>query len=155
MTDLDRLTRDEVLVLASYMSLEGMASKGNFTAEQRFVLYKIREQARLDHAKLDHEYRMAKLYQPAGDPASSSSMSLNFSNLIPTFSEDEVEDFFTLFEEVAGGMKWPVIQWPFLLQSTLTGKARTTYISVTDDIRQDYYMLKKAILDTYQLRPEA
>ncbi|KAK3883876.1 hypothetical protein Pcinc_011822 [Petrolisthes cinctipes] len=218
MTDIDRLTRDELLVLTSYMSLESMASEGkqffqnrikqelfgivsddmvceegeldtqavgsvvlpsvstslpitthlsdqipltdinsegNFTAEQRFELYKMREQARLDQTRLDHEYRMAKLHQPAGDPASSSSMSLNFSNLIPTFSEDEVEDFFTLFEEVAGGMKWPVVQWPFLLQSTLTGKARNTYISVTDDTRQDYYRLKKAILDTYQLRPEA
>ncbi|KAK3886515.1 hypothetical protein Pcinc_009385 [Petrolisthes cinctipes] len=218
MTDIDRLTRDELLVLTSYMSLESMASEGkqfiqnrikqelfgivgddmvceegdldtqavgsvvlpsvstslpitthlsdqipltdinsegNFTVEQRFELYKMREQARLDQTRLDHEYRMAKLHQPAGDPASSSSMSLNFSNLIPTFSEDEVEDFFTMFEEVAGGMKWPVVQWPFLLQSTLTGKARNTYISVTDDTRQDYYRLKKAILDTYQLRPEA
>ncbi|KAK3886517.1 hypothetical protein Pcinc_009387 [Petrolisthes cinctipes] len=218
MTDIDRLTRDELLVLTSYMSLESMASEGkqfiqnrikqelfgivgddmvceegeldtqavgsvvlpsvstslpitthlsdqipltdinsegNFTAEQRFELYKMREQARLDQTRLDHKYRMAKLHQPAGDPASSSSMSLNFSNLIPTFSEDEVEDFFTMFEEVAGGMKWPVVQWPFLLQSTLTGKARNTYISVTDDTRQDYYRLKKAILDTYQLRPEA
>lgn len=219
--DIDQLTRDELIVLASYMSLEGMADKvkhiiqnkikqelfgivsqmgddvsceegeldsqpleravlpqssasfpeftpslnqfhladpnleGNFTAEQRFEIYKMREQARLDQTRLDHEYRMAKLNQPAEDPASSSSMTLNFSNLIPAFLENEVEDFFILFEEVAVGMKWPVIQWPFLLQSSLTGKARTTYISVTEDVRQDYYRLKKAILDVYQLRPEA
>ena len=44
--------------------------------------------------------------------------------LVPPFNESEVDKYFQHFERVAQNLKWPIDQWPLLLQSVLRGKAR-------------------------------
>ncbi|KAK4296245.1 hypothetical protein Pmani_031245 [Petrolisthes manimaculis] len=107
--------------------------------------------------QLDHEYRMAKLQLDVKVSTSPGPQrtSAYQANMLPPFEEEHVGEFFTLFEEIAHGMKWPIKEWTFMLQPVLIGRARTTYVSVTSDVRKDYRLLKQAILGAYQLRPEA
>ncbi|MCP4254322.1 MAG: hypothetical protein GY775_13125, partial [Candidatus Scalindua sp.] len=125
-----------------------------YTAEQYLELARINAGAR--QAQADHEFRMAQLSQTNTNTAvPPPPQGLTMSGVIPPFTEDHVDDFFVLFEEVAKGMKWSKEQWPFMLQTVLTGRARTTYVSVEAAVRQDYDSLKIEILKAYQLRPEA
>ncbi|KAK4328795.1 hypothetical protein Pmani_000815 [Petrolisthes manimaculis] len=127
----------------------------NFSVAEYLELEKIKlNQTQL---QLDHEYRMAKLQLDvkASTSPGPQRTSAYQANMLPPFEEEHVGEFFTLFEEIAHGMKWPIKEWTFMLQPVLIGRARTTYVSVTSDVRKDYRLLKQAILGAYQLRPEA
>ncbi|KAK4295002.1 hypothetical protein Pmani_032405 [Petrolisthes manimaculis] len=127
----------------------------NFSVAEYLELEKIKlNQTQL---QLDHEYCMAKLQLDvkASTSPGPQRTSAYQANMLPPFEEEHVGKFFTLFEEIAHGMKWPIKKWTFMLQPVLIGRARTTYVSVTSDVRKDYRLLKQAILGAYQLRPEA
>ena len=116
----------------------------------------IEAQTKARELELAHEYRMAQLNQAnTNETTPSPPQGLTMTGVIPPFTGDRVEDFFVMFEEVAVGMGWARAQWPFMLQTVLTGKARTTYVSVGSEVRQDYAQLKLAIIKAYQLRTEA
>ena len=53
---------------------------------------------------------------------------------VPSFSELEIDKYFSHFEKVAQSLKWPKDTWTLLLQSSLVGKARGVYsaLSVED-----------------------
>ncbi|KAK4318854.1 hypothetical protein Pmani_010176 [Petrolisthes manimaculis] len=127
----------------------------NFSVAEYLELEKIKlNQTQL---QLDHEYRMAKLQLDvkASTSPGPQRTSAYQANMLPPFEEEHVGEFFTLFEEIAHGMKWSIKEWTFMLQPVLIGRARTTYVSVTSDVHKDYRLLKQAILGAYQLRPEA
>ena len=52
-------------------------------------------------------------------------------------------------------MKWPQECWPMLLQSGFVGKAADVYSSLSEEQSCDYATVKKAILNAYELVPEA
>ena len=75
--------------------------------------------------------------------------------LVPPFNESEVDKYFQHFERVAQTLKWPIDQWPLLLQSVLRGKAQEAYTALPISECVDYNSVKNAILKAYELVPEA
>ncbi|XP_041947558.1 uncharacterized protein LOC121708759 isoform X4 [Alosa sapidissima] len=75
--------------------------------------------------------------------------------MIPPFNEREVEKYFTHFERVAITLKWPAEVWTLLLQTVLTGKAQSVYSALTVQQSSSYDTVKAAILNAYELVPEA
>ena len=75
--------------------------------------------------------------------------------LVPPFNESEVNKYFQHFERVAQNLKWPIDQWPLLLQSVLRGKAQEAYTALPISECVDYNSVKNAILKAYELVPEA
>ena len=51
-------------------------------------------------------------------------------------------------------MKWPKEHWPALVQSVLTGKGRSTYLSLSLEQSADYDVIKKAVSQAYNLTAE-
>ena len=49
---------------------------------------------------------------------------------------------------------WPEVQWSARLVPELTGKAREAYAALPVDEAADYQMLKKSILDRYEIKAE-
>lgn len=73
---------------------------------------------------------------------------------VPDFRESEVDKYFLHFEKVAKSLKWPEAEWTLLLQSSLAGKAREVYSSLSIDDNAHYEVVKTAILKAYELVPE-
>ncbi|KAL2085082.1 hypothetical protein ACEWY4_018402 [Coilia grayii] len=75
--------------------------------------------------------------------------------MVPPFNEREVEKYFMHFERVALILKWPVDVWTILLQTVLRGKAQSVYAALSVQQGSDYQYVKTAILNAYELVPEA
>uniref|UniRef100_A0AAY4C0D5 SCAN box domain-containing protein n=1 Tax=Denticeps clupeoides TaxID=299321 RepID=A0AAY4C0D5_9TELE len=58
-------------------------------------------------------------------------------------------------EELAITLKWPTSVWSLLLQCVLSGKAQEVYSALTVEQSSDYSTVKTAILNAYELVPEA
>ncbi|KAJ8031390.1 hypothetical protein HOLleu_24565 [Holothuria leucospilota] len=74
---------------------------------------------------------------------------------VPKFQEDNVEKFFNRFEKLGEQLKWPKDKWSILIQSNFTGKAQEVYSALSIEDSMDYDKVKKAILQAYELVPEA
>ncbi|XP_068235718.1 uncharacterized protein [Palaemon carinicauda] len=75
--------------------------------------------------------------------------------LIPKFSESDVGKFFVAFEKVAHQLAWPKELWAVLVQSAFSGKAQVVYAVLSAEDSSDYDIVKKMVLNAYQLIPEA
>ncbi|XP_068216703.1 uncharacterized protein [Palaemon carinicauda] len=75
--------------------------------------------------------------------------------LIPKFSESDVGKFFIAFEKVAHQLAWPKELWAVLVQSAFSGKAQVVYAALSAEDSGDYDIVKKMVLNAYQLIPEA
>ncbi|XP_063589651.1 uncharacterized protein LOC134766651 [Penaeus indicus] len=74
--------------------------------------------------------------------------------MVPRFEEEDPEEFFLQFETVAKAMEWPRKYWPLLVQSALKGKARSTYLSLSEAHQDDYLKVKESVLNAYQITAE-
>lgn len=92
--------------------------------------------------------------QPASCPSVAFDVSKHIS-LVPVFREAEVETYFGAFERIAAVLHWPDDVWAILLQRKLTGRAQDSCpcLSVEDGLNYD--KVKSAILQAYELVPEA
>ena len=63
---------------------------------------------------------------------------------VPDFRETEVDKYFLHFEKVAKSLKWPEEKWTLLLQSSLVGKAREVYSTLSVDDSGQYEIVKRA-----------
>ena len=75
--------------------------------------------------------------------------------LVPPFDQSEVDKYFQHFEKVAESLKWPKQYWPLMLQSVIRGKAQQAYSALSVESASDYDIVKEAILNAYELVPEA
>ena len=75
--------------------------------------------------------------------------------VVPTFSEQEVDVFFLSFEKVANSLKWPSEYWSLLAQSAMTGRAREVYVALDQEKSADYKTVKELVLNAYELVPES
>ena len=73
----------------------------------------------------------------------------------PSFSELEVDKYFSHFEKVAQNLKWPKNSWALLSQSSLVYKARDVYSALSVEDSGQYEVVKMSILKAYELVPEA
>ncbi|KAJ8044116.1 hypothetical protein HOLleu_11494 [Holothuria leucospilota] len=74
---------------------------------------------------------------------------------VPKFQEDNVEKFFNHFEKLGEQQKWPRDKWSILIQINFTGKAQEVYSALSIEDSMDYDKVKRAILQAYELVPEA
>ncbi|XP_064078605.1 uncharacterized protein LOC135196075 [Macrobrachium nipponense] len=72
-----------------------------------------------------------------------------------SFSESDVGKFFVAFEKVAHQLAWPKELWAVLVQSAFSGKAQVVYAALSAEDSSDYDIVKKMVLNAYQLIPEA
>nr|XP_043896825.1 uncharacterized protein LOC122778793 [Solea senegalensis] len=94
----------------------------------------------------------------SGARSSSSSTTFDVSknvSLVPVFRESEVECYLGAFERIAAALHWPKDVWPILLQCKLTGKAQEACASLSVEDGLSYEKVKSAILQVYELVPEA
>ena len=117
-------------------------------------------QAQKEERALKHEREMRALELNARRIAHEESIATKFDlgknvRLVPPFNESEVDKYFQHFERVAQNLKWPIDQWPLLLQSVLRGKAQEAYTALPISECVDYNSVKNAILKAYELVPEA
>ncbi|KAK0145445.1 Retrovirus-related Pol polyprotein from transposon 297 [Merluccius polli] len=75
--------------------------------------------------------------------------------LVPPFRESEVDSYFSAFERIAAALSWPKEFWSLLLQCKLIGKAQEVCASLSIEDSLDYNILKKTVLQAYELVPEA
>ena len=127
-----------------------------FEARER----ELEAQQREKELELKHEREMRALELNARRIAHEESIATKFDlgknvRLIPPFNESEVDKYFQHFERVAQNLKWPIDQWPLLLQSVLRGKAQEAYTALPISECVDYNSVKNAILKAYELVPEA
>ena len=75
--------------------------------------------------------------------------------LVPPFRESEVDSYFSAFERIAAALSWPKEFWSLLLQCKLVGKAQEVCASLSIEDSLNYKILKKTVLQAYELVPEA
>ena len=75
--------------------------------------------------------------------------------VVPPFNENEVDNYFFLFEKVANDLDWPLNKSTILLQSVLKGKASEVYLVLKPEQTSDYQTVTETILKAYELVPEA
>lgn len=75
--------------------------------------------------------------------------------LVPPFSEQDPDTFFSQFERVAESRDWSDSDRTLLLQCVLTGKAQEAYSALTVGESKIYATFKAAVLKAYELVPEA
>ena len=74
---------------------------------------------------------------------------------LPIFREEDVQDFFLLFERIAVDYQFPDDKMALLLRSTLNkGKALDVVLSLTPEEINDYEVIKDRVLKSYSLTPE-
>ena len=136
--------------------LEAQQRKEELEAQQRNEELEAQKEERA----LKHEREMRALELNARRIAHEESIATKFDlgknvRLVPPFNESEVDKYFQHFERVAQNLKWPIDQWPLLLQSVLRGKAQEAYTALPISEYVDYNSVKNAILKAYELVPEA
>ena len=138
--------------------LEAQQRKEELEAQQRKE--ELEAQKYEKELELKHEREMKALELNARRIAHEESIATKFDlgknvRLVPPFNESEVDKYFQHFERVAQNLKWPIDQWPLLLQSVLRGKAQEAYTALPISECVDYNSVKNAILKAYELVPEA
>ena len=73
--------------------------------------------------------------------------------LVPKFSGKSIDKYFSQFAKIAENLNLPRCFWLTLIQSVLTDKAAEVLLSIEDSA--DYTKIKTAILNAYELVPEA
>jgi hypothetical protein len=105
-------------------------------------------QGELQRAKDAEKVRLEREAKPTFVPS-------HALRLVPHFDDTDLEGFFLNFERQAGHLEWPKDQWTVLLSSVLKGKAATAFAAVPTAHYSDYDFVKNAILQSYELVPEA
>ncbi|XP_073771215.1 uncharacterized protein [Danio rerio] len=119
-------------------------------------LQKEREEREFQLRKLELELKLKSHQAPVISAAESNVFDVHKNiRLVPPFLEREVEKYFQHFERVAESLKWPKTFWTLLLQCVLIGRAQDVYSALTTEQSSDYEIVKSAILQAYELAPEA
>ncbi|KAJ8021800.1 hypothetical protein HOLleu_39097 [Holothuria leucospilota] len=130
--------------------------------EREMQMQREKEEREMQREAREHEFRLKQLELgviKASDPkigldtgGFDVSKHVKF---VPKFQEDNVEKFFNHFEKLGEQLKWPRDKWSILIQSNFTGKAQEVYSALSIEDSMDYDKVKKAILQAYELVPEA
>ncbi|KAJ8030412.1 hypothetical protein HOLleu_26836 [Holothuria leucospilota] len=140
--ELKRLKRE----MNKEIRLKEMERERQKEKEEREMQMQREEKAR------EHEFRLKQLEIGLDTGVFDVSKHVKF---VPKFQEDNVEKFFNHFEKLGEQLKWPRDKWSVLIQSNFTGKAQEVYSALSIEDSMDYDKVKKAILQAYELVPEA
>ena len=131
--------------------LEAQQRKEELEAQQRKE--ELEAQGQKEERALKHEREMKALELNARRIAHEESIATKFDlgknvRLVPPFNESEVDKYFQHFERVAQNLKWPIDQWPLLLQSVLRGKAQEAYTALPISECVDYNSVQKCYFES-------
>ena len=130
----------------------------NLTAEQiELEKYKLQTRLELEKAKMEQEIRLReiRLTEIRQEPDCKGFDLAKQFRLVPKFVEANIDEYFPHFEITATNMKWPQESWAMFLQTALTGKAQKAYITLSAEDCTNYDTVKKTILKSFELVPEA
>ena len=159
-------TLKELMDLGKELGYEG-ERLADFVKEQqaseRDSRQEEREKVKEEKEKLELEIRLAQIKQKRDGSADSSTSLSNdhhswgawTTKLIPHFDEEDVGKFFRSFEKVANQLGWHRETWSVLVQSMFRGRAQLAYSSLNDEDSADYEKVKVAVLNAYEMVPEA
>ena len=136
------------------LELEQLRQKADL--EKAVTLEKVKQQVEL--TKLDLETQRLNLMSDGkfvGGRSGDSGEILSSLRLVPKFNERDVDTFFVLFERVANTRAWSDADRVVLLQCVLTGRAQEAFSSLPVSDSGDYSKVKAAVLQSYELVPEA
>ena len=134
------------------------AESTNLTAEQiELEKYKLQTRLELEKAKMEQEIRLReiRLTEIRQEPDRKGFDLAKQVRLVPKFVEANIDEYFPHFEITATNMKWPRESWAMLLQTALTGKAQKAYTTLSAENCTNYDTVKKTILQSFELVPEA
>ena len=134
------------------------AESTNLTAEQiELEKYKLQTRLELEKAKMEQEIRLQeiRLTEIRQEPDRKGFDLAKQVRLVPKFVEENIDEYFPHFEITATNMNWPRESWAMLLQTALTGKAQKAYTTLSAEDCKNYDTVKKTILQSFELVPEA
>ena len=141
---------------------EQQANERDDRAAEREKLIDEKEKLDKEKEKLELEIKLAQVKQRdrSADSGRSTgddhhSWAAWTTKLIPHFDEEDVGKFFRSFEKVANQLGWDKENWAVLVQSVFRGRAQLAYSSLNDDDSADYEKVKGAVLNAYEMVPEA
>ena len=111
----------------------------------------------LEKAKIQQETRLREvdLVRRGREGSHESFEVTKQARLVPKFEEANVDEYFAHFERTTLNLGWPRKCWSMLLQTVLTGKAQKAYATLPTENCADYELLKAAVLESFELVPEA
>ena len=126
-------------------------------SKAQIELEKLKIEAQIELARINQETRFKELEKERSRREKERN---NFDltkhiRLVPAFNEEDVDKYFQHFEKIASNLEWPIEAWPTLLQTVLKGKAQETYASLSITASANYDTVKRAILISYEMVPEA
>lgn len=74
--------------------------------------------------------------------------------LLPVFVENNIDNFFGMFERVANSLGWSRRFWTLFFPHCLKGKAVSVFLSLSEEQIRDYDLTKNVILSAYQRSSE-
>ena len=137
--------------------LDDLASDLPEISKAQIELEKLKIEAQIELARINQETRFKELEEERTRREKERN---NFDltkhiRLVPAFNEEDVDKYFQHFEKIASNLEWPIEAWPTLLQTVLKGKAQDTYASLSITDSANYDTVKRAILRSYEMVPEA
>lgn len=132
-----------------------------FEQQKQLLMLKFEHETRMQHKQLELEHYKLDLIKAGkllGEGGVQEKPVFNVANnlkLLPKFTEHDPDLFFSLFERVADAKEWSDEEQTLLLQCVLTGKALEAYASLTVADSKEYRNVKSAVLQAYELVPEA
>ena len=75
--------------------------------------------------------------------------------LVPQFTENNVDKYFPDFDCIATNLHWPKSEWSLLLQCKLIGKAHEVCSALSLEESPDYEVVEATVLRAYKLVPES
>ena len=114
----------------------------------------------MERQRLEHELELKKLEYCRKNQVVNHDKSSGFNfytavKYVPKFDEVDVESSLIAFENMAHQLKCPTEYWSILIQSYLTGKARSVCSALNAEQLTDYPTVKAVILSEYELLPDA
>ena len=121
--------------------------------EERKSQRESEERIRLKQIELEHAKELTRIEEAKAAAENSRGEKIT---KLPYFQDtkDELDAYIERFERYATTHKWAKTTWATNLSSLLSGKALEVYSRLPSDQIANYDMLKKALLDRYQLNAE-
>uniref|UniRef100_A0A8C6URA0 Gypsy retrotransposon integrase-like protein 1 n=1 Tax=Neogobius melanostomus TaxID=47308 RepID=A0A8C6URA0_9GOBI len=69
----------------------------------------------------------------------------------PYTDGEDIEHYLCIFERIAHACQWPCDEWALCLAPLLTGKARSAYVAMDIDDTMNYYKVKRAVLQKFEI----
>ena len=136
-------------------ALEELAEVAMSNAQLELEKTKILAEADIEKTKIIQEARIRELAIRQEGPSERREFEVaRHVKLVPRFTEQDVDQYFSHFEKTATNLQWPKQHWSMLLQTALCGKAQRVYASLSVQECADYDVVKRMILQGYELVPE-